>query len=38
MAFDDATGQVVMFGDFGADLPSVTTATWTWSGSAWVRQ
>ena len=36
MAYDAATGNVVLFGGLGKR--SVLDGTWTWDGSTWTKQ
>jgi hypothetical protein len=39
VAYDAASGQVVLFGGFNFDLPGGYMAdTWTWNGSTWTEQ
>jgi len=38
MAYDAATGNVVMFGGQFADSDGQFDGTWTWDGSTWARQ
>jgi hypothetical protein len=37
MAFDPATGQMVLFGGFDQAAPAFLGDTWSWNGSAWVQ-
>jgi hypothetical protein len=37
MAYDEATGQLVLFGGLGTGN-SVLDDTWTWDGSTWIEQ
>jgi hypothetical protein len=36
MAYDAATGNVVLFGGYGTG--GYSDATWTWDGSTWTKQ
>jgi hypothetical protein len=36
MAYDAATGTVVLFGGFGSS--SLLGDTWTWNGTTWTQQ
>jgi len=37
MAYDAATGTVVLFGGLGSPVPPFRD-TWTWNGSTWTKQ
>src|SRR5947208_12730816 len=38
MVYDDATGQVVLFGGFGTGPSGMLSDTWTWDGTGWTQR
>jgi hypothetical protein len=38
MAYDAATGNVVLFGGFHGRRSDLLADTWTWDGSTWTKQ
>jgi hypothetical protein len=38
MAYDAATGTVVMFGGVGTSNEPAYADTWTWNGTTWTQQ
>ena len=38
MAFDEARGETVLFGNFGWPVPNPYSSTWVWDGSNWTQR